>query len=100
MPLGQAWTLCYEEQFYAIAGLILLVCPRRFFWGICALTIATLPWFGSSAVKGFFFDGSWLSFAGGVLVYHALNYQSKRQQIVTIAVLLMALGYACRNPSQ
>ncbi len=29
--LGIMWTLCYEEQFYAVAGLILLLSPRRIF---------------------------------------------------------------------
>ena len=29
--MGQAWTLCYEEQFYLVTGIALLVWPARFF---------------------------------------------------------------------
>src|SRR5262249_10829057 len=29
--MGTAWTLCYEEQFYAVTGLLLLLARRRFF---------------------------------------------------------------------
>jgi peptidoglycan/LPS O-acetylase OafA/YrhL len=30
---AQAWTLCYEEQFYAVVGLLLAISRRRFFSG-------------------------------------------------------------------
>ena len=40
--LGHAWTLCYEEQFYVVVGLLLLVAPRRFFAGAVAVTALTL----------------------------------------------------------
>ena len=39
--LGTAWTLCYEEQFYAITGLLLLI-PRWFSPGAAGITIITL----------------------------------------------------------
>src|ERR1043166_3392561 len=31
---GQAWTLCYEEQFYFVTGMLLLCARRRFFLGV------------------------------------------------------------------
>jgi len=76
MPLTQAWTLCYEEQFYLVMGLLLVGSPRLLFKSTALLTLATLPFIGQKFATGFFFDGYWLAFAAGVLVYHALNYQS------------------------
>jgi peptidoglycan/LPS O-acetylase OafA/YrhL len=76
---GQAWTLCYEEQFYALTGLLLLVAARRFFSAALVLTAAVMGvmalghWHGVS-FEGFFFDGSWLTFAAGMLVYYRTNY--------------------------
>jgi len=40
--MGHAWTLSYEEQFYAVCGLLLLLAPRRFFRGILVVTVLTL----------------------------------------------------------
>jgi peptidoglycan/LPS O-acetylase OafA/YrhL len=71
--VGQSWTLCYEEQFYAVVGLILLVARRHIFAAAVfdtALSTAAqiaAPRIGWS-VRGFFFDGSWLMFASGILV--------------------------------
>jgi len=38
---AMAWTLCYEEQFYAVVGLLLALAPRRFFLGAAAVTALT-----------------------------------------------------------
>jgi peptidoglycan/LPS O-acetylase OafA/YrhL len=78
--LGPSWTLCYEEQFYVVCGLILLAAPRRFFLGaavVTALTACLTPLAFVDAgfsIRGFFFDGRWLLFATGVLVYYHVNY--------------------------
>jgi len=82
--VGQSWTLCYEEQFYAIVGLILWLAPRRFFLaaiGFTALAVLVQAAAGvwGWAIDGFFFDGQWLLFAAGILVYHRINYASRRQ---------------------
>jgi peptidoglycan/LPS O-acetylase OafA/YrhL len=76
---GQAWTLCYEEQFYLLTGLLVAFVPRAFFAGISGITLATIGtvWLGKSLpfpIDGFFFDGSWLLFAAGVAVYYRVNY--------------------------
>lgn len=82
--VGPSWTLCYEEQFYAVCGLILILMPRHFFLGIALVSVATCfvaPFAliaGRGSVRGFFFDGRWLMFALGVLVYYLLNYTSSR----------------------
>jgi peptidoglycan/LPS O-acetylase OafA/YrhL len=80
MLVGQAWSLCYEEQFYAVSGLILFLMPRRIFLGFAAVTGASLAVMGLRAFRlipspqGLFFDGKWLLFAVGVLVYHTVNH--------------------------
>ncbi|GMV99125.1 MAG: acyltransferase [Candidatus Hydrogenedentota bacterium] len=86
--LGHAWTLCYEEQFYAVTGILLLAAPRRFFLGVALVSVAVvactpLGW----AASGFFWDGRWLLFAAGVGVYYALNYADHRGQCIIAALL-------------
>lgn len=78
--IGPSWTLCYEEQFYAVCGLLLVVSPTRFFKGAALVTVLTLivaplGFLGPRlAIQGFFFDGRWLMFAEGIAVYYLLNY--------------------------
>jgi peptidoglycan/LPS O-acetylase OafA/YrhL len=92
---GQAWTLCYEEQFYAVTGALLLV-PRFLFRGAVAVTALTVVAMAASRVwqfpiEGFFFDGNWLIFAAGVLVYYHINYCSQGQRRLSYAILGTAL---------
>jgi peptidoglycan/LPS O-acetylase OafA/YrhL len=91
--LGQAWTLCYEEQFYIVTGLALLLRPARFFTTAILVTAvsAVIPLLGIR-VSGFFFDGYWLAFAAGILVYWQVNYGSARTR--PAAWLLLAAGVA------
>lgn len=92
--VGQAWSLCYEEQFYAVAGLILFAMPARIFTGFALVTafsgvlmvLRALRWVPSQ--DGWFFDGNWLLFATGVAVYYAVNHGTKPQRVV----LALALG--------
>ena len=79
--IGQAWSLCYEEQFYLVCGAALFLSGRRLFACLAGTTAAVgavvaihllgchLPDF-----RGFFFDGRWLDFAAGVWVYYRLRY--------------------------
>lgn len=95
--LGQAWTLCYEEQFYAATGILLLFSTRHFFKLATALTILCLATtFGARwlhlSIEGFFLDGHWLLFAAGILVYYQINYASRRQRgCITIFLILCFL---------
>ena len=81
--LSPSWTLCYEEQFYALVGLVLIFARRSFFGVLGLLTLTVLcgflllPELGVST-RGLFLDGKWLMFAAGVLVYYAVNYAPKR----------------------
>ena len=87
--LGQAWTLCYEEQFYAVMGLLLLIAPRRFFLAATALSLAIVASCPVGFPKsGFFWDGRWLLFAAGIGVYYALNYARARGRALILAALL------------
>jgi len=96
--VGPAWTLCYEEQFYAVCRLILVLAPRQFFAGIGVVTLLTLAIAPVAIARqdlpihGFFFDGRWLMFAEGVAVYYILNYaRSPTPGVVLVAVLLAAI---------
>lgn len=92
--LTHSWTLCYEEQFYAIVGLAVLLARRAFFAVLAGITVLVaagmtgLPWLGFR-VEGLFLDGQWLMFAAGVGVYYATNYASAR----TRGWLLVPLGF-------
>ncbi len=96
--MPNTWTLCYEEQFYVITGLLLAAAPRRFFQAAAWLTAAVivarhvLPWLGVTA-EGFFWDGHWVMFAAGILVYHVLNYGQDRRRWPALAVLAGGLLY-------
>jgi peptidoglycan/LPS O-acetylase OafA/YrhL len=92
-----SWTLCYEEQFYALVGLALLVAPRFIFGALGLITLLVisgfllLPQLGFNTM-GTFLDGKWLMFAAGILVYYALNYAPAR---LVWFVLPLALGMLC-----
>jgi peptidoglycan/LPS O-acetylase OafA/YrhL len=97
--LGQAWTLCYEEQFYLVAGIALIVRPKRFFSLALVVTVVTLAVSSLAAsmalpVGGFFFDGHWLMFAAGILVYWQVNYGSPKTLVAALACLATGLVYA------
>lgn len=107
--LTPAWTLCYEEQFYACAGLALLLSARTSFFQLAvAVTLLTLVVLGSGllfgvdarrALMGFFLDGAWLMFASGILVYYAVARASLQHRRILLGVLLIALLVTLRRPS-
>ncbi len=96
--LLNTWTLCYEEQFYFVTGLLLFVSARRFFQlaavvtGLAFLARHSLP-LAELPVHGFFFDGHWLMFAMGLLVYQRINYYQHRGKWSTWALLGAAIVY-------
>jgi peptidoglycan/LPS O-acetylase OafA/YrhL len=96
--LPNSWTLCYEEQFYAVTGLLLVVAARRFF--SATYVIAAAVFFSRPLLKlagidtdGFFFDGHWFMFAEGILVYECLNYFQKSG--VRIARMVLCAAVMC-----
>lgn len=96
LELGPAWTLCYEEQFYVVCGIALLAWPGGFFGilaGVTAIVLAMLPWAtgrGAPDLAYYFFDGRWLQFAAGVLVYWGLNYTNPGGRRIALAILIAA----------
>lgn len=96
--VGPAWTLCYEEQFYAVTGLLLLVARQRFFLGCLVVTAVVAAgavgrW-GGIPVTGTFLDGRWLMFAAGVGVYYALNRAERFGRAAVVAGLVMGIVWA------
>ena len=92
---GQSWTLCYEEQFYAVIGLLFAFSGTRFFQAVTVLTIAVLELDISVLifdfpVAGFFFDEHWFMFAAGIGVYWKLNCATPRQSAVFQTILIAA----------
>jgi peptidoglycan/LPS O-acetylase OafA/YrhL len=95
--VGQAWTLCYEEQFYLVVGLLLMLAPRYMFVGAALISLGCV---GSNLamsrwdlpIAGFFFDGSWLMFGAGMLAYYHLNYLASAYRPLTYCTLSAALA--------
>ena len=99
LVLGHAWTLCYEEQFYAVTGVLLLFGPKRYFHyaGAVTLVVAVVMAVGTYRnwpIGGYFFDGSWLQFAMGVLLFHALNRSQSKGRILSATCLVAAIVLA------
>jgi peptidoglycan/LPS O-acetylase OafA/YrhL len=90
------WTLAYEEQFYVVVGVLIWAVPRRFFLGgffvsAAVAAIALTAGIAGTNVEGFFFDGSWLQFWFGMVVYYALNYGTSRDRAAASALFLGAV---------
>jgi peptidoglycan/LPS O-acetylase OafA/YrhL len=89
---GQAWTLCYEEQFYFVTGMLLLTSRRWFFPGIALVTAVTAIVASiGGPLNGFFFDGSWLLFAAGVAVFYRIRHASGWRATAVDLVLIAAI---------
>ena len=95
-----SWTLCYEIQFYFVAGLLMGLFPRSFFRACAVVTVALIGVFAVDVASGLrepfrgtFLDGRWLQFAMGIGGYWVINYCGKKWQwgyaagLITIAVL-------------
>lgn len=57
---GHLWTLCYEEQFYVVVGVLLSISRRRFFMnalGLTALVVVVCTTIPKHVIKGFFLTG-------------------------------------------
>jgi peptidoglycan/LPS O-acetylase OafA/YrhL len=79
--MSNTWTLCFEEQFYLVSGLLLALSARRFFLGAFIVTVLTLAGrHGGRHLdldwRGLFMEGHWLLFAAGLLLFYQLNRAS------------------------
>jgi len=96
--IKNTWTLGYEEQYYILAGLMLAISPKWFFGSTAVLSVSVLVvrhvGLGLGVpVKGFFFDGNWLTFAAGILVYHSLLHQNARGRVLSLCILFAIACY-------
>lgn len=104
MILPNTWTLCYEEQFYALAGVILFTAPRRIFLGAAVVTgisvaVKVASKLAGVHLEGLVFDGRWLLIAAGILAYYRINYATPRQTKLIYAILLLGALFADKDPS-
>lgn len=99
--LGQAWSLSYEEQFYALMGALLLLGSTRFFVGAAILSagvlLRLLLW-PELRVSGLFLDGLWLLFACGILVYYVRQHPRTRVWSLGALIALAGWGLTISNP--
>jgi peptidoglycan/LPS O-acetylase OafA/YrhL len=103
--LPNTWTLCYEEQFYIVAALILLFAPRRIFTAAIVITAIilvgkTITWRLGWEVKGSLFDGGWFQIAAGILLYYRVNRATPAQIPWIHAVLLLGILISLHSPRQ
>jgi peptidoglycan/LPS O-acetylase OafA/YrhL len=94
--MTHAWSLGYEEQFYFVCGMAMLFGRKGFYRCLAFLSAAVfVVAFVNFAVvalpvDGFFFDGRWLMFAAGVLVFHVLQFGNELSR--KRAIYLLAFG--------
>jgi peptidoglycan/LPS O-acetylase OafA/YrhL len=103
--LPNTWTLCYEEQFYIMAALILLFASRRIFTAAVVVTAIilvgkTITWRCGWEVKGSLFDGGWFQIAAGILLYYRVNRATAAQIPWINAVLLLGILISLHSPRQ
>ncbi len=102
--LPNTWTLCYEEQFYLVAALILLYASRRIFTAAVVVTVIifvgkAITWRCGWEVKGSLFDGGWFQIAAGILLYYRVNRATAAQIPWIHVVLLLGILVSLRHPS-
>ena len=95
--LGHVWTLCYEEQFYVVMGLLLWIARARFFAGALIVTAGVIAVATTAAVRGwhidgFFFDGAWLQFWFGMVLYWALHRAPRGRGLALALFAAVALA--------
>jgi peptidoglycan/LPS O-acetylase OafA/YrhL len=93
------WSLCYEEQFYLVMGLLLFIDSRSRVPAIVAITAAAAiyamplwPW----RVQGLFLE-YWLCFAVGCAAYTWLHAPVRRLAALAILLLATAVSVATIN---
>ncbi|HEY2759807.1 MAG TPA: acyltransferase [Pirellulales bacterium] len=102
--LPNTWTLCYEEQFYLIAALILLFASRHIFKAAVVVTVLimagkTISWFLGWEVKGSLLDGGWFQIAAGILLYYRVNGATRLQTYCIHTLLVLGILVSLRSPS-
>jgi peptidoglycan/LPS O-acetylase OafA/YrhL len=111
--MNHTWTLCFEEQFYAVVGLILVFTRRSFYPVVAAvsaivyLNITDLNALIGSRVgvdlnrwqmnlPGTFLAGLWLAFAAGVAVHYWVTRADLPTKRILAILLLGGIVWAVR----
>ncbi|MEO6808725.1 MAG: acyltransferase [Isosphaeraceae bacterium] len=99
-----AWSLCYQEQFYLICFLALVLTPTRLYGALAAATAAILTvrvaaWdMGASHRIDGMFPYLWHEFAVGLAVYWRLNVLDSKMARHAVDLALVGLMVAaCTN---
>lgn len=93
--IGHAWTLCSEEQFYAIAGMILFLAPRRMFQATLAITVS-IPFIvvwayrNGLSLEGTVIGGEWFFFAAGIAAYYRNHHAGPVGSKLTFILLAVS----------
>ncbi|AGA25563.1 acyltransferase family protein [Singulisphaera acidiphila] len=95
-----AWSLCYEEQFYFVCFLTLLIAPRRLYGALAGVTVGAVllrvvaaDIGRMSEIEGAF-PTLWHEFAVGLAVYWRLNVPGSFQAKRTVELALVLLTVA------
>lgn len=102
---GASWTLCYEEQFYFVTGLILLFARKFLFAAAILISVTVIA--GSIFIshyddktRGFFFNLYWLAFGAGILAYYVLNCVNPKRRDWFCIPLIAGIVYIIVDPHQ
>lgn len=95
--LSPFWTLGYEEQFYVVVGILLLLDSGRWFVSAALLSLAVVfisQTRSAESLVGLFVDGHWLIFALGLgafwHLHRALGWQRKVIPLACVIVFVWA----------
>lgn len=94
--IGHAWTLCYEEQFYAVAGVILFLAPRRLFLAALFVTLS-VPFLGGWAhrngihLDGTIIGGYWFYFAAGIAAFYRIHSAGRVGRSIISLLICVAM---------
>jgi peptidoglycan/LPS O-acetylase OafA/YrhL len=97
-----AWSLCFQEQFYAVCALVLWLAPKRFFRAILIANflILALWWtvcdIGAARYLAGFAPERWLDFSLGMAVFARLNIEMSalRRRLLTLVLVAVPLWAA------
>ncbi|MHC5541269.1 acyltransferase family protein [Singulisphaera rosea] len=96
-----AWSLCYEEQFYFVCFVVLLITPKRLYGALAAVSVAAILTRVLAYDTGriHLIDGAfpylWHEFAVGLAVYWRLNVAQTpiaKRGVEAALVILAAIG--------
>lgn len=92
------WSLNYEEQFYLVIGLLMVLAVHRgwpILWSVLGLMIPAFVWnlWHPSTCNGFFLE-YWVQFSLGAIVFYRLCTLTKplARQIIDSGLLILAMG--------